>query len=319
MLRSNSSAPWTGVPLSVDFSRPEHYIVFLFQLLFASCTVLVAGSVAVSILATRALRLQNRFLFMLNTSVCDTLVGLSVYYLGLFDVSEGYPSRNGTLNFLPSLLGVNMLTFMFAQFDRYFAVCHPFLYTRYFTRRLVICVNIYSWVQVFSQATILYLIPLSMAFQMYAFSMVYLQLIVLTKVAMTIKLYIVAKSQMQREPPGPERESNKESLRMIVFVVISFLILWSPSIVNIPMRLFGRGVTFHNEATNLFAIMARGSALVTPAVYIWGSAALRRALLRVVWGRLCPCCRRREEGETPAALRDNRVQQQRFPTDNTNK
>uniref|UniRef100_A0AAV2MNI9 G-protein coupled receptors family 1 profile domain-containing protein n=1 Tax=Knipowitschia caucasica TaxID=637954 RepID=A0AAV2MNI9_KNICA len=125
---SNSSEPWTGVPLSVDFSRPEHYLLFLFQLLFASCTVLVAGSVAVSILATRALRLQNRFLFMLNTSVCDTLVGLSVFYVGLFDVYEGYPSRNGTFYILNSLMGINILTFMFAQFDRFNSLCTPSLY-----------------------------------------------------------------------------------------------------------------------------------------------------------------------------------------------
>ncbi|KAG7278293.1 hypothetical protein CRUP_036370, partial [Coryphaenoides rupestris] len=111
----------SGVPLSVDFDSPEDFFVFIFHILFATSSVLVAGSVVIAIFSTKGLRAQNRFIFMLNTSISDTLTGLSVYYLGLFDVQEGYPSRNGTYYILPSFLGVNVLTFLFAQFDRYFA------------------------------------------------------------------------------------------------------------------------------------------------------------------------------------------------------
>ncbi|KAL7888376.1 hypothetical protein AOLI_G00033500 [Acnodon oligacanthus] len=65
----------------------------------------LAGSVLAGILRTRALRAQNRFVFMVNTSVSDALTGLSVYYLGMFDVQEGYPSRNGTFHVLPLAAG----------------------------------------------------------------------------------------------------------------------------------------------------------------------------------------------------------------------
>ncbi|KAK9523049.1 hypothetical protein VZT92_019478 [Zoarces viviparus] len=256
--------------------------------------VLVAGPVVVAILATRALRLQNRFIFMLNTSIADTLVGVSVYYLGLFDVQEGYPSRNGTRNLLPSLLGVNVMTFLFAQFDRYFAVCHPFIYTRYITRRVVISANVYCWFHVYSQSIVLSFVPLSKALQLYVFSIIFLQIIVLTKVIMTVKLFVVARFQLDKEPPGADKESKKESLRIIIFVVVTFLVLWLPSFLNIIIRfVFGRGLTFRNEATNLFAIMARFHAVCTASVYIWGSPSLREALVRTVWGRVCPRCRRR--------------------------
>lgn len=124
----------TTVPLSVSFDTPGDFVIFIFHILFATSAVLVAGSVAIGISCTRFLRRQNRFIFMLNTSVSDTLTGFSVYYLGLFDVQEGYPSRNGTYYILPWFLGVNVLTFLFAQFDRYFAVCHPFFYHRYIVR-----------------------------------------------------------------------------------------------------------------------------------------------------------------------------------------
>ncbi|XP_042344914.1 G-protein coupled receptor 183-like [Plectropomus leopardus] len=282
-----------GVPLSVNFDSPVDYLVFIFQLLFATAAVLVAGPIVVTIFSTRALRLQNRFIFMLNTSICDTLVGFSVFYLGLFDVQEGYPSRNGTYNMLPSLLGVNIMTFLFAQFDRYLAVCHPFIYSRFITRGVVISANVFCWLHVYCQTIILLFLPLAKAMQLYAFGIISLQIIVLTKVVMTIKLYVVARFQLERDPPSAERENNKESLRIIIFVVISFLVLWGPSFVNIIIRyLLGRGLTFRNEATNLFAIMARFNAVCTPAVYLWGSPALREAMLRTVWGRLCPRCKK---------------------------
>ncbi|XP_042371451.1 kappa-type opioid receptor-like, partial [Plectropomus leopardus] len=266
----------------------------IFQLLFATAAVLVAGPIVVTIFSTRALRLQNRFIFMLNTSICDTLVGFSVFYLGLFDVQEGYPSRNGTYNMLPSLLGVNIMTFLFAQFDRYFAVCHPFIYTRFITRGVIITVNIYCWLQVYVQTIVVRFVPLSKAMEVYVFGIISLQIIVLTKVVMTIKLYVVARFQLERDPPSAEKENNKESLRIIIFVVITFLVLWAPSFVNIILRFVGAGgLTFRNEATNLFAIMARFNAVCTPAVYLWGSPALREAMLRTVWARLCPRCKTR--------------------------
>lgn len=127
MLLTNITDSLTaGVPLSVDFSHPVDYLIFIFQILFATTVVFVAGPIVITIFATKELRRQNRFIFMLNTSICDTLIGFSVYYVGLFDVQEGYPSRNGTYNMLNYLLGVNLITFLFAQFDRYIGFLSSF-------------------------------------------------------------------------------------------------------------------------------------------------------------------------------------------------
>lgn len=295
MLQSNSSEFWReGVPFSVSFETPEDFLIFIFQILFATATVLLAGTVVISISATKELLTQNRFIFMLNTSICDTLVGFSVFYLGLFDVQEGYPSRNGTFNVLNSLLGINILTFIFAQFDRYFAVCHPFIYSRFATKPVVIGCNVYCWIHNIGHLLVRNLLPVSKSFQMYVISIIIFQLMVLTKVIMTIKLYVVARYQLEREPPSAEKESKMESLRVIIFVVISFLVLWCPSFVNIIIRFVtGGGLTFRNEATNPFANLARFSSLSTPSVYMWVSPVLRKASVRTVWGRVCPKCKRR--------------------------
>ncbi len=101
---------------------------------------------------------------------------------------------------------------------------------------------------------------------------------------MTIKLYMITRYQLSREAPSSDKDSKKESLRIIVFVVICFLILWAPSFVNISVKYVTKnGLWFKNEATNIFAIMARFNALSTPALYIWGSPALRAAVWDSVW------------------------------------
>lgn len=284
----------TGIRLSVTFESPVDYLIFTFQIVFATTAVLVPGTVVVTILATRALYMQNRFIFMLNTSICDTLVGLSVYYQGLFDVREGYPSRNGTYNLLPSLLGVNILAFLFAQFDRYFAICHPFIYTRFIKRSVIICVNVYCWLQVYVQSIVLNFLPISKSIQVYVFSIVGLQVIVFTKLVMTVKLFVTVRYQIERDPPSADKENKKESLRIIILVVLIFLLLWYPSFVNLFLRLLmGRGLTFRNEATNPFAILARLSAVFTSLVYLWMSPGLREASVRRVWARMCPKWKKR--------------------------
>ncbi|XP_062308089.1 G-protein coupled receptor 183-like [Osmerus eperlanus] len=281
------------VPLSVTFTSPEDFFIFIFHILFATSAVLLAGSVVIGIFSTKSLRQQNRFIFMLNTSISDTLTGFSVYYLGLFDVQEGYPSRNGTYYILPSFLGVNVLTFLFAQFDRYFAVCHPFFYNRFISRSFVIGVCAFCWIYTYSILTVQNMVPVYLAAQINAFGVMTLQIIVITKLLMTIKLYFIARNQLGREVPSAERDNKKESLRIIVFVVICFLTLWSPSFVNIIVRQLTKGgLRFRNEATNVFAIMARFNALVTPALYIWGSPALRAAVWKTMWRSVCPCRRR---------------------------
>ncbi|XP_076860754.1 uncharacterized protein LOC143513958 [Brachyhypopomus gauderio] len=277
-----------SIPLSVNFTNAEDFFIFTYHILFATSSALLAGSVVIGILGTRTLRTQNRFMFMLNTSISDTLTGLSVYYLGLFDVQEGYPSRNGTFYILPSFLGVNVMTFLFAQFDRYFAVCHPFFYNRFITRGFVIASCAFCWVYTYFILTIQNVLPVSQATKLSAFGVMTLQVIVVVKVVMTVKLYIIARHQLGREAPSSDRDNKKESLRIIVFVVVCFLLLWCPSFVNIIVRyLTNHGLRFRNEGTNVFAIMARFNALSTPALYIWASPALRAAVWTLVWGRVC--------------------------------
>ncbi|XP_028269785.1 delta-type opioid receptor-like [Parambassis ranga] len=281
----------TLLPLCVDFHSPGDYFLFIFHTLAGASTVLVAGSVALGIINTRALMRQNRFIFMLNTSLCDTLTGCSIFYQFLFDVRVTYPSNNVTDYISPSLLGVNMMTFLFAQFDRYFAVCHPFFYARVISIRVTVCANVLCWVYVYGLLLTQLLVPLSLAIKIELYSRTSVQVIIVTKVAMTVRLLIVARHQLLREPPGPDRDNKKESLLIVIVVVVLFMLLWSPALIyKLVSRLTGINVEFKNDATDPVRILSRSNALCTPTLYLWASPSLRAAVWKTVWRKIC-CCK----------------------------
>nr|XP_015221353.1 PREDICTED: uncharacterized protein LOC107079712 [Lepisosteus oculatus] len=282
------------VPLAVDFSSAADYFIFLINLLVCTSSFLVAGSVVLGILNKKSLRAQNRFIFMLNTSISDTLTGLGGYYTGLFDVYESYPPRNGTYLIVPSLRGVNIWTIMFAQLDRFLAVAYPYTYNRYVTRNVVIGICVFCWAYTYLFITIQYHITIEQSTRMYAYATLSFQVIVTAKVALTIKLYLIAKYQIAREPPGPERDSKKESLRLIIVVVVCFLTLWSPQLYYIiVVHATGSRYMFRNNANDPLGLLVRFTATSTPGLYIWGSPALKESVLKTVWGRVCPLLRRR--------------------------
>nr|XP_015221346.1 PREDICTED: G-protein coupled receptor 183-like [Lepisosteus oculatus] len=282
------------VPLAVDFTKAEDYFIFIVNLLIATSSVLLAGSVVLGIICKKSLRGQNRFIFMLNTSISDTLSGVGGYYIGLFDVQEGFPSRNGTYYIVSSLLGVNVLTIMSAQVDRFLAVVYPYAYNRYITRTAVIGVCVFCWFHTYFLITVQNLVTVDVAAKMSAYGTLSLQAIIIMKVLMNVKLYLIAKYQIAREPPGPERDSKKESLRLIIVVVVCFLALWTPDFYYIiVLQLTGSRYLFTNCSTDPFSIMIRLTSTCTPGLYIWGSPALREAVLKTAWGRVRPVVRKR--------------------------
>ncbi|XP_069038431.1 trace amine-associated receptor 7g-like [Lepisosteus oculatus] len=283
-----------SVPLAVDFNDAADYFIILSNLLIATSSVLVAVLVVLSIICKKSLRSENRFMFMLNTSISDTLTGLGGYYIGLFDVQDSYPSRNGTYFILPSLRGVNVLTIVFAQVDRFVAVSYPYTYSRYITRTVVIVVCFFCWFYTYFFLLVQNLITIEMAAKMNAYAILIFQVMIIAKVLMNVKLYLIAKYQIAREPPGPERDSKKESLRLIIVVVVCFLALWTPYFYYIiVVQLTRSSYMFRNNASDPLAMMVRFTATCTPGLYIWGSPALREAVLKTVWGRVCPPLRKR--------------------------
>ncbi|XP_028681054.2 G-protein coupled receptor 183-like [Erpetoichthys calabaricus] len=281
------------VPLALNFSNTVDFFIFAFYVLLATCTVLVAGVVVVAILRSKSLRTENRFVFMLSTSISDTLSGFGLYYGGLFDVKEAFPQKNGTFFILPTLLGVNLLTILSAQVDRYVAVSYPFFYARRITLRVVIGICMFIWLFNYFTLLLLNLIPWQVAISFNAISTISVQVCsVGLMIGLNIKLCIIARYQLKRETPSPETDGKRSSLLLIVAVTTCFLAFWTPAFVNVSLcGLTSFGYKSENDAMDPFATLIHMNPFSTPTLYILGSFALRKAIVKCI--RCGSCCKAR--------------------------
>ncbi|XP_028681052.1 adrenocorticotropic hormone receptor-like [Erpetoichthys calabaricus] len=281
------------VPLAFSFDNTADYFIFAFHFLLATSTVTVAGSVVFAILRTKSLRNENRYIFMLSTSISDTLSGMGWYYIGLFDVKDTYPQKNGTYFVISVLLGVNFITILTAQIDRYVAVSRPFFYARRITQRVVIGLCTFIWMYTYLTVVLMNLVPLQVALIYNAINTFGVQVVaVILMLLLNIKLYVIARYQLAREPPSQGTDSKRSSLRLIIAVTMCFLIFWTPEFINVILcGLTSYGYTFKNDAHDPFAAIVRINPLCTPTLYIIGSLALREAIAKAL--RWNDCCRTR--------------------------
>uniref|UniRef100_W5M267 G-protein coupled receptors family 1 profile domain-containing protein n=1 Tax=Lepisosteus oculatus TaxID=7918 RepID=W5M267_LEPOC len=282
------------VPLAVDFNKAEDYFIFIVNLLVATSSVLVAGSVVLGIICKKSLRDQNRFIFMLNTSISDTLSGVGGYYPVPPDCTSGGAPLSvcfALCDPTPTAFGLIFIYVLYVLSDTYQdgmlrrPVKMEFQYTQY-TKILKI---------MYYYCFAVFIVTSNLFSQTLTFSRVHsfgkLRSLVLCAVLMagSVVLGIICTKSLRGEPPGPERDSKKESLRLIIVVVVCFLALWTPRFYYIIVVQMTRSrYMFKNNASDPLAMMIRFTSTCTPGLYIWGSPALREAVLKTVWGRVCP-------------------------------
>ncbi|XP_043915812.1 N-arachidonyl glycine receptor-like, partial [Protopterus annectens] len=278
------------IQLSVPLDMVDGLAIFITYILLATAIVFVSGSVVLAILTTKSLRKENRFIYMLNTSISDLFTGLGMYYNGLFDVRENYPPRNSTFYILPSFLGISFQTIFTAQLDRYVAICHPYFYSRQITEPKTIAVCIFIWVCTFLQILTYNLVTQEVAAKINGVTTLGATVgTFFAMIGLNLKLYFIATHQLSREPESRDRDSKKASLRLIILVTLTFLTLWSPSFLNqCLIKMSPYGLRPNNYATDPFGFLVRLNPFTTPVLYISGSRALKAAVFTKVWK---PCCK----------------------------
>ncbi|XP_043925723.1 N-arachidonyl glycine receptor-like [Protopterus annectens] len=280
------------IQLAMPLNTADGLAIFITYILLATAIVFVSGSVVLAILTTKSLRKENRFIYMLNTSISDLFTGLGMYYNGLFDVRESYPLKNSTYFILPTLLGINFQTIFVAQLDRYVAICHPYFYCRQITESRTITVCVFIWVYAYSLTLTYNLVTQEVAARINAVTILGATIgTFFTMIGLNLKLYLIATHQLSREPERRDRDSKKASLRLIILVTLTFLTLWSPAFINACLtNMSPFGIRFYNGATDPFSFLLRLNPLTTPVLYISGSRALKAAVFTKVWK---PCCKTR--------------------------
>ena len=124
-------------------------LMFLFSIALATVIIFLNVSVFLSIMINRALRSENRFMYMLSTCFSDICSGVSYYYVGVLDVRDSYDSSNRTFYIAPTFLGLSYMAILAAQADRYHAVSAPFKYSQRMTRNRTLLVILTYWVYAF--------------------------------------------------------------------------------------------------------------------------------------------------------------------------
>lgn len=268
-------------------------LMFLFSIALATAIIFLNMSVFLSILLNQSLRGENRFMYMLSTCFSDICSGVTYYYAGVLDVRDSYNSPTRTFYIGPTFLGLSYMAILAAQADRYHAVAAPFKYSQRMTRNRTLAVIIAYWVYAFIIVAVNNLVTVGTAKAVTGIGTFVGNIFtVIIMIGLNIRLFLIAKFQLQREQPSAERDGKRSSVHLIVVVAVFFLGAWLPIFIHIIVCNFVGSTcySFKNEGTDPLRILPRVNAVLTPLLYIRGCAALRATLLTKVWG---PCCRRR--------------------------
>lgn len=280
----------TGLTTVLPLNSFGNVLLFLFNILLASLIIFLNVSVFLSIMMNRSLRTENRFMYMLSTCFSDICSGVSYYYCGVLDVRDSYDSPNRTFYIAPTFLGLSYMAILAAQADRYHAVSSPFKYSQRMTRTRTLLVIVAYWVYAFVIVAVNNLVTIGIAKRVTGIGTFVGNIFtVIIMIGLNIRLFFIAKFQLDREPPTAERENNRASIYLIIVVAVFFLAAWLPIFLHIIMCNFlgSTCYAFRNEGTDPLRTLPRINAVLTPLLYIRGCAALKATLLTKVWRAVC--------------------------------
>lgn len=284
---SNSSQ---GLSLVLPLTSFGNVLILLFSIFLAAAIIFFNVSVSFSILLNKALRRENRFMYMLSTCISDICTGVSYYYVGVLDVRDNFDSPTRTFYIVPTFLGLSFMAILAAQADRYHAVVSPFKYSKRMTQNRTLLVICAYWVYAFFIVGVNNLVTVGVAGKMTSVgTFVGNILTVIIMIGLNIRLFIIARFQLDKEPPSVERDNKRSSVYLILVVAAFFLGAWLPIFCHVTVCNFTGSIcyAFKNEGTDPLRILPRINASLTPILYIRGCAALRATLLTKVWRGCC--------------------------------
>ncbi|XP_056134708.1 melanocyte-stimulating hormone receptor-like [Lampris incognitus] len=290
MNRPESNNNSAGLSPVLPLTSVGNVLMFLFGIALATAIVFLNVSVFLSIVLDKALRSENRFMYMLSTCFSDICTGVSYYYVGVLDVRDSYDSPTRTYYIAPTFLGLSYMAILAAQADRYHAVTAPLHYARRMSRNRTLLVILAYWLYAFVIVAVNNLVTVGVAKRVTGIGTFVGNICtVIIMIGMNVRLFLIAKFQLQRERPSAEGESKRSSVYLIIVVAVFFLTAWLPIFIHIIVCNFGGSTcySFKNEGVDPLRILPRVNAALTPVLYVRGSAGLRATLLGRVWRVRC--------------------------------
>ncbi|XP_035235318.1 adenosine receptor A2a-like [Anguilla anguilla] len=261
-------------------------MMFLFNIALATAIIFLNLSVFISIMVNKCLRSENQFMYMLSTCFSDICSGVSYYYVGVLDVRDSYDSPKRTFYIAPTFLGLSYMAILAAQADRYHAVSAPFKYSQRMTRNRTLLVILAYWIYAFVIVGVNNLVTVGVAKRVTGIGTFVGNIFtVVIMIGLNIRLFLIAKYHLERDPPSVERENKRSSVYLIILVAVFFLGAWLPIFIHIILCNFVGTTcyTFKNEGTDPLRILPRINAVLTPVLYVRGCTPLRETLFGKVW------------------------------------
>ncbi|KAM8960722.1 adrenocorticotropic hormone receptor-like [Pelodytes ibericus] len=250
--------------------------------------------VLVPILVNKSLRKENRYFYMLSTSSSDLCTGFSCLYFGVMDDTTDFFSSGDNTRFIaPTFLGISYMAILAAQADRYHAVSSPYKYHQRMTLRRTILLILGMWVYAFLIVAINNLVDSVLAKKVTSTGTFLCYFCTMgIMIGLNIKLIMIAKYQLGREPPAIEREAKKSAMYLIIVVSGFFLATWLPNILRVSLCDFILLPchTIHKETYAILKFLPRMNAAFTPALYIFCCKPLRIQVIRIC-RHICSCRR----------------------------
>ncbi|XP_053326932.1 lysophosphatidic acid receptor 4-like [Spea bombifrons] len=284
--------------LSRSLDSAANIALICFHVIVVTLGVSLNGIVVVTILSTKALRSENRFLYIFNTCISDLLLGMVWFYIALFQSQEDQLGTAISQMIMYNLMGVIFLTILSSQSERYFAVVYPFRYMSIMTKGRTTAVLVFCWVFVLSMRLFYGLLGKSTTSAVRGITNIISNLaIFIIIVGFNLKLFLIAKGQQEREFLGLQ-DTKKSSLRLIIIVSCTFLLFWTPSSVRECVCSFYSCVIYEKYATDPFKILIIITSVTNPMLFLWGSQAIREAFWKI--HAVCKLCKRQIDPQMPA-------------------
>lgn len=283
-----------ALSLLVPLNSFGNVLILLLNILLAIAIVCLNTSVCVCILLNRALCRENRFMYMLSSCLSDICTGVSYFYVGVIDVKESFDSPTRTFHIVPTFLGLSFMAILAAQADRYHAVVSPLKYAQRMTRNRTLGVITAYWVYAFFIVAVNNMVRSNVARNITGYGIFIGNIFaIIIMIGLNIRLFIIAKFQLGKEPPSEERDNKCSSVHLVLVVAALFLGTWLPLLFQVLVCNFTACYDFKNEGTDPFRILPRINASLTPVMYIRGCTAIKEMLLTQVRRGCCGRRRRR--------------------------
>jgi len=265
--------------LSVELDSFKNITFFIFHVCLAITGTVLNVLIVLSFLKTKQFLRKNRFMYIFHICFSNMFSGAMWFYVGLFDVKG--VRNNDTYFIYPSLYGVAYLLVFTSQVDQFCAIRYPFHYVQTMTLTKTRAVIAFCWFWPFTNVPLVTFLPNNLGMIILTIRAVLFNIVTFPlMIGFNISLLVMANRQAQKTVKNNvKNSSSKQSLHLTIFVALSYIVLWFPTMFEFCKCVLLRYcLVFRNLAHNYLFILRYLTTITVPTISIAASPLVKAAL-----------------------------------------